>query len=63
MKKLNKFIVLIILALTLPGLTAFTSKTPETLYRVYLNGKSIGLIRSKEELEKYIDKKQNQIKD
>jgi murein DD-endopeptidase MepM/ murein hydrolase activator NlpD len=39
-----------------------TSKTPKTLYRIYLNGKSIGLIESKSELENYIDKKQAEIK-
>lgn len=31
-------------------------------YRVYLNGKSIGLIESKEELESYINKEQQEIK-
>ena len=38
-------------------------KTPTTLYRVYLAGKSLGVIESKEELETYIDKKQEKIKD
>lgn len=33
------------------------------VYRVYLEGKSIGLINSKENLEKYIDKEQTQIKE
>lgn len=37
-------------------------KTPKTVYRVYLEGKSLGIIKSKEELEDYIDKKQNEIK-
>ena len=32
-------------------------------YRVYLDGKSIGLIDSKERLEKYIDKEQQTLKD
>lgn len=44
--------------------TGFTTKnqTPQTVYRVYLKGESLGLIKSKEELEKYIDKKQAEIK-
>ncbi|MDD3241201.1 MAG: M23 family metallopeptidase [Bacilli bacterium] len=38
------------------------SNNPSINYRVYLNGKSIGLIKSKENLEKYISEKQQQIK-
>jgi len=37
--------------------------SPRQLYRVYLAGKSIGVIESKEELENYIDQKQKQLKD
>lgn len=37
-------------------------KEPIEAYRVYLNGKSIGLIESKEKLEKYIDDEQQEIK-
>ena len=37
--------------------------TPHTVYRVYLKGKSLGLIKSKEQLEEYIDKKQAEIKE
>lgn len=36
---------------------------PRQLYRVYLAGKSIGVIESKEELENYIDEKQQQLKE
>lgn len=36
---------------------------PRQLYRVYLEGKSIGVIESKEELENYIDNKQKQLKE
>lgn len=32
------------------------------VYRVYLNGKSLGIVESKEELEKYINQEQQQIK-
>ena len=37
--------------------------TPKTVYRVYLEGKSIGLIRSKKALEEYIDKEQEHLKE
>lgn len=56
-------LLILILAGTLPILTAFSNKEPQTLYRVYLKGESIGLIKSKSALEEYIDKKQNQIKE
>lgn len=61
--KLSKLLVIIVLGLTLPLLSAYSTTTPKTRYRVYLHGESIGLIKSKTELEKYIDKKQNQIKE
>ncbi len=35
----------------------------DMVYRVYLEGKSIGIVSSKEELENYIDKEQNEIKE
>ena len=38
-----------------------TYKEPQEVYRVYLKGKSLGLIKSKTELEKYIDEKQANI--
>lgn len=38
------------------------SKNPKQVYRVYLKGKSLGLIKSKTELEKYIDEQQESIK-
>ena len=37
--------------------------TPRDLYRVYLNGKNIGAIESKEKLEKYINEDQKELKD
>lgn len=61
--KLSKLLVIIVLGLTLPLLSAYSIATPKARYRVYLHGESIGLIKSKTELEKYIDKKQNQIKE
>lgn len=39
-----------------------TQKNPKQLYHVYLEGKSIGIIESKEELENYIDERQEQLK-
>ena len=62
-QKAKKILLVIILGITLPFLTAFSNKEPETLYRVYLKGESIGLIKSEEALEDYIDKRQNQIKE
>ena len=60
--KLTSILVILVLGITLPFITAYTSKTPKELYRVYLKGESIGLIESKKELEDYIDKKQKEIK-
>ena len=37
-------------------------KEPNQYYRVYLAGKSLGIIKSKQELDNYIDKKQEEIK-
>ena len=60
--KFTSILVILVLGITLPFITAYTSKTPKELYRVYLKGESIGLIESKKELEDYIDKKQKEIK-
>ena len=62
-KKL-KFITIIILVLSVFFTVGFSIKikSPNTVYRVYLKGKSLGIIKSKTELESYIDKKQNEIK-
>lgn len=38
------------------------ANNPKQLYRVYLAGKSIGVIESKKELEDYIDNKQQELK-
>ena len=62
-KKVSAILIILVLGLTLPFVTAYTSKTPKELYRVYLKGESIGLIKSKVELENYIDKKQKEIKE
>ena len=56
-----------ILALLISGSIFFTSyiknAEPVTLYHVYLSGKTIGYIDSKEDLENYIDQKEQEIKD
>lgn len=39
------------------------NSNPKQLYRVYLGGKSIGLIESIEELESFIDEKQSELKE
>lgn len=57
-----KKIIIIILTLLITGIAfyfefTFSSKqSPKTYYNVYLDGELIGTIKSKEELEKYIDK-------
>lgn len=38
------------------------NQEPQTVYRVYLKGKSLGLIKSKKALEEYIDKEQEHLK-
>ena len=39
-----------------------TNKEPISCYRVYLEGKSLGLITSKDELNDYINKQQEKLK-
>ena len=62
-KRIPKLLVIFLLGFSLPLVTAFTYPKPNTVYRVYLKGKSIGIIKSKNELEEYINKQQNQIKE
>jgi murein DD-endopeptidase MepM/ murein hydrolase activator NlpD len=54
----------IILLFSLVLTTGFTNinNEPHTVYRVYLKGESLGIIKSKKSLENYIDSKQEQIK-
>lgn len=60
----KKIVLLCMMGLSLLYMTGFTniSKTPQTVYRVYLKGKSLGIIESKESFENFIDKKQEEIK-
>lgn len=41
----------------------YSGKNPIDLYRVYLNGKNIGVIESKHKLEKYINEKQKELRE
>lgn len=43
--------------------TTFSAKKPQELYKVYLSGNEIGIIKSKKELEQLIDNKQKLIKE
>ena len=60
-KKFKKAIFLALMFSMTTGFTQISTK-PQDLYRVYLKGKSLGLIESKQELEDYIDNKQEEIK-
>ena len=63
-KKLS-IIAVVVLVLSLFLVTGFTLKrqNTHTVYRVYLKGKSLGIIKSKDSLEKYINQKQAEIKE
>ncbi len=58
-------LVLLLTILLIPITLGFTTKyltKPHKVYRVYLKGVSLGLIKSKEDLNKYIDEKQEEVK-
>ena len=65
---MNKKVVLYIFVSSLLSVffLAFSNSkvnnAPREVYRVYLKGKSLGLIKSKKDLEDYIDKEQDSIK-
>lgn len=65
MSKKFKIIAVITLILSVFLTVGFTFKikAPKTVYRVYLKGKSLGIIKSKKALENYIDEKQKEIKE
>ena len=60
-----KVILCLILIISFIATTGFSIRkfTPHTVYRVYLKGEYLGLIKSKKQLEEYIDKKQAEIKE
>lgn len=61
-RKTFHIFLIIVISFSLFLSLGFSNKQPQTLYRVYLKGESLGLIKSKTDLEDYIDKQQNQIK-
>ncbi len=63
-KKIGLFLILVLMPMIFITQTGFSniSKNPKQVYRVYLKGQSLGLINSKEELERYIDDQQQAIK-
>ncbi len=64
MNKNIKIIMTILLLFSLVITTGFTNinNEPQTVYRVYLKGKSLGIIKSRESFENYIDRQQEEIK-
>ena len=60
-----KIITIIVLMISIFITTGFSkiSKEPQNVYRVYLKGESLGLIKSKTALENYINKEQEEIKE
>ncbi len=54
--------VLIVLSIFFTVGFSLKFKTPHVVYRVYLKGKSLGIVSSKKALEEYIDKEQEEIK-
>lgn len=65
---MNKNTIIFFVLAILVGVAVFfigytQVEAPKEVYKVYLDGKEIGLIESKEELEDYIDKEQNEIKE
>ena len=63
-KKTIFFVILALLLSSTVFLIGYNKvESPKTIYKVYLDGKAIGLIDSKEELEAYINEGQNEIKE
>ena len=63
-----KTIITIVIALMVSLIIMFLvpkeeTLTPKNVYRVYLAGKSVGLISDKDSLDEYIDKEQQTLKD
>ena len=63
MNKNKKILVIIIIIFSFFMTTGFKTKTPKTVYKVYLDGKSLGLIESKQSFENYVNEKQKEIKE
>lgn len=65
MKKFLTFTGILILCffIFLLGFSTEKSKEPNSYYQVYLDGKTLGNIKSKKDLERYIDSQANTIRD
>lgn len=65
MKKIVNVIVVIIVSLSIffLGFNYTTSASPNIFYQVYLDGETLGVIGSKQELENYIDKQNKKFKE
>ena len=64
MKKFSLILLIIIVLCSVAIMSLSYDKTPEpsAYYNVYLNGELLGKIKSKEALENYINKEQQEIK-
>ena len=64
MKKVGIILITLLIGITVfyLELTQKENKEPKTYYKVYLDGNLIGTIKSKEELENYIDKQNEEYK-
>ena len=60
-KKLCMLLVIVLIAVISMGAKSIDT-VAKKVYRVYLDGKSLGLISSKEDLEDYINKEQESLK-
>lgn len=60
-RSISLLIIMLTMCTLSMGLKTFNT-TPQEVYRVYLGGQSLGLIKSKSSLEKYIDKEQENLK-
>ena len=65
MNKKFKILVFIVVLFTFIFSTGYTTinPKPKTVYRVYLSGKSLGLIKSKKSFENYVNEQQKSIKE
>lgn len=65
MRRYTTIILIIILTffITLLAFNYKVNSNPNVFYQVYLNGKTLGVIKSKTELEKYIDKQNKKYKE
>ena len=56
-------IIMSVLCIFLLGFKLTTNKTPYELYNVYLEGKKIGVVKSKEEFEQYVNEQEEYLKE